>query len=119
MRYNQIVVFGVRRSKREREQLKDWDVSRAKSKLLEFARTHEELPRLPDVPDRQFAIPSGGPAQLVYRGLPLDTLEDLLPASGAYRQAARVLFAPELRATGRPLTPCMAAILAFSRPRGC
>ena len=104
-RYKQIVLFGVRRTKREREQLKDWDVSRAKAKLMEIARNHENLPILPDVPDRQFAIPSSAPAQLIYRGLPLDTLEDLLPSSGAYRQAARVLFAPELRATGRPLTP--------------
>ena len=105
LRYKQIVLFGVRRTKREREQLKDWDVSRAKAKLLEIARKHEGLPMLPDVPDRRFAVPPSEPAQLVYRGLPLDTLEDLLPGSGAYRQAARVLFAPELRATGRPLTP--------------
>lgn len=105
VRYKQIVVFGVRRSRRERDQLQDWDVSRAKAKLLEFARKYEELPTLPDAPDRQFAVPAGGPVQLVYRGLPLDAIEDLLPASGAYRQANRILFAPELRATGRPLTP--------------
>ena len=37
-RYKQIVVFGVRRTKREREQLRDSDVSRAKAKLLEIAR---------------------------------------------------------------------------------
>jgi len=80
-------------------------VSRAKAKLLGIARKYEDLPILPDVPDRQFAVPPSEPTQLVYRGLPLDTLEDLLPGSGAYRQAARVLFAPELRATGRPLTP--------------
>ncbi|HUM06516.1 MAG TPA: hypothetical protein VLT90_13710, partial [Terriglobales bacterium] len=49
--------------------------------------------------------PPSGPAQLVYRGIPLDTVEDLLPASAAYRQAGRILFAPEVRATGRPLTP--------------
>ena len=94
LRYKQIVVFGVRRSRRERDQLKDWDVSRAKAKLLEIARKHEELPILPDVPDRQFALPPSGPAQLVYRGLPLDTLEDLLPGSRAYRQAARVCLRP-------------------------
>ena len=104
-RYKQIAVFGVRRTKREREQLRDSDVSRAKAKLLEIALKHEELPILPDRPDRQFSIPPGGPAQLVYRGLPLDTLEDLLPQSGAHKQAARILIAPELRATGRPLTP--------------
>ena len=104
-RYKQIVLFGIRCTKREREQLKDWDVSRARAKLLEIARRHEELPILPDVPDRQFTVPPSAPAELQHRGLPLDTLEEMLPGSGAYRQAARALFAPELRATGRPLTP--------------
>jgi hypothetical protein len=42
---------------------------------------------------------------LVYRGLPLDEVEDLLPASAAYRQAGRILFAEPVAATGRPLTP--------------
>jgi hypothetical protein len=46
-----------------------------------------------------------GPAQLVYRGLPLDEVEDLLPQSAAYRQAGRILFAEPVSATGRPLTP--------------
>jgi len=46
-----------------------------------------------------------GPAQLVYRGLPLDEIEDLLPQSAAYRQAGRILFAEPVSATGRPLTP--------------
>jgi hypothetical protein len=105
VRYGQIVVFGVRRTRREREQLKDWDVQRAKSRLLGFARQQGALPVLPDEADRQFAVPPAGPAQLVYRGMPLDALEDLLPASAAYRQAGRILFAPEVRATGRPLTP--------------
>ena len=105
LRYKQIVVFGVRRSRRERDQLKDWDVNRAKAKLLEVARKHEELPILPDIADKEFIVPPGGPAQLVYRGFPLDILEDLLPGSAAYRQAGRILFAPEAHATGRPLTP--------------
>jgi hypothetical protein len=46
-----------------------------------------------------------GPAQLVYRGLPLDEIEDVLPQSAAYRQAGRILFAEPVSATGRPLTP--------------
>lgn len=46
--YKQIVVFGVRRTRREREQLKDWDASRAKAKLLGISRNYEELPTLPD-----------------------------------------------------------------------
>jgi 16S rRNA G966 N2-methylase RsmD len=105
IRYNQIAVFGVRRTRREREQLKDWEVQRAKSKLLGPARNANALPALPDTPDRQFAVPPSGQVQLVYRGLPLDAIEDLLPASAAHRQAGRILFAPEVRATGRPLTP--------------
>jgi predicted RNA methylase len=105
IRYNQIAVFGVRRARREREQLKDWEVQRAKSKLLGFLRNVNALPALPDTPDRQFLVPPSGQVQLVYRGLPLDVIEDLLPASAAHRQAGRILFAPEVRATGRPLTP--------------
>ena len=105
VRYNQIVAFGARRSRREREQLKDWEVQRAKTKLMGFARNYDELPVLPDEADRQFAVPASGPAQLINRGLPLDALEDVLPASVVYRQAGRILFSPEVRATGRPLTP--------------
>ncbi len=105
VRYKQVVVFGVRRTRREREQLRDGDVSRAKPKLMGLSLRYDELPALPDLADRQFAVPPSGPVQLVYRGLPLDSLEDVLPGSAAYRQAARVLFAPEVRATGQPLTP--------------
>ena len=105
IRYKQIVVFGVRRTRREREQLKDWDVQRAKTKLLALTRTYDDLPVLPDEADKEFTVPPSGPAQLVYRGMPLDIVEDLLPGSAAYRQAGRILFAPEVRATGRPLTP--------------
>src|SRR6266852_9391935 len=96
IRFKQVVVFGVRRTRREREQLKDWDVQRAKTKLLALTRNYDELPVLPDEADKEFAVPPSGPAQLVYRGMPLDTVEDLLPASAAYRQAGRILFAPEV-----------------------
>jgi hypothetical protein len=105
VRFKQIVIIGVRRTRREREQLKDWDVSRAKAKLLAISRDYEELPALPDSADRQFTVPPCGPAQLVFRGIPLDTVEDQLAASPAYRQANRILFAPEIRTAGRPLTP--------------
>jgi hypothetical protein len=42
---------------------------------------------------------------MVYRGLPLDQIEDLLPKSSAYRQASAVLFAQQADVNGRPLTP--------------
>ncbi len=47
IRYKQIVVFGVRRTRRERDQLKDWDVQRAKTRLLGLARSYDELPGCP------------------------------------------------------------------------
>ena len=40
-----------------------------------------------------------------YRGLPYDILEDLLPHSGAWRQAAPLLMPHDDVATGRPITP--------------
>ena len=40
-----------------------------------------------------------------YRGLPYDLLEDLLPHSGAWRQAAALLMPQDDVATGRPITP--------------
>ena len=42
---------------------------------------------------------------MVYRGLPLDQIEDFLPRSSAYRQASVVLFAHQADLAGRPLTP--------------
>lgn len=43
--------------------------------------------------------------RMVYRGLPLDQIEDLLPRSSAYRQASAILIAPKSDVNGRPLTP--------------
>ena len=67
--------------------------------------TPSQFPALPSEPETRYDVPVSGPAQLVYRGLPLDEIEDLLPHSAAYRQAGRILFAEPVSATGRPLTP--------------
>ena len=55
---------------------------------------------------------------MVYRGIPLDSVEDQLVRSGAYRQAARILFAPETRVAGRPLTPLHAGHVALAAVAG-
>ena len=47
IRYKQIVVFGVRQTRRERDQLKDGDVQRAKTRLLGLARSYDECQRCP------------------------------------------------------------------------
>lgn len=105
VKYQQIVVFGVRRSQRERSRLKDYEIRQAKQKLHDLAHRREDLPILPDQPDRVYRLPPSGVVNWAYRGMPLDEIEDMLPKSGGYRQAARILFAPPAELKGRPLTP--------------
>jgi hypothetical protein len=105
VKYGQIVVFGVRRSPRERQKLRDSDVAQAKRRLHDLARQPEALPALPDEPDRLYQLPPSGPVQWIYRGLPLDEIEELLERSSANRQAARILFGANGRLSGRPLIP--------------
>jgi hypothetical protein len=105
VRYKQVVVIGARRSRREKERLTDSDITRARLYYASLARNQSQIPVLPSESELRYAVPESGPAQLVHRGLPLDEIEDLLPQSSAYRQAARILFAESVSATGRPLTP--------------
>lgn len=118
-RYEQVVVFGIRRTRQERDRLKDVEVARERGRLCQLANKNQDLPPLDNTSDgpRIYAVPPGKPAQLAYRGLPLDVVEDILPRSTAYRQAGRILFAPRTAVSGRPLTPLHAghvAILAVS-----
>jgi len=105
VRYKQVVVIGARRSRREKERLTDGDITRARLYYAGLSRSPSQIPALPSEPDARYDVPVSGPAQLVYRGLPLDEVEDLLPQSAAYRQAGRILFAEPASISGRPLTP--------------
>ena len=105
VRYKQVVILGVRRTRRERDRLTDSDITRARLYYASLTRNPSQIPVLPSEPDTQYVVPESGPAQLIYRGLPLDEIEDLLPQSAAYRQAGCILFAEPVSATGRPLTP--------------
>jgi hypothetical protein len=105
VRYKQVVVIGVRRTRREKERLTDSDITRARLYYASLARNPSQIPVLPHEPEARYDVPVSGPAQLVYRGLPLDEIENLLPQSAAYRQSRRILFAEHVSATGRPLTP--------------
>ena len=99
-RYSQIAVFGIRRTRRERDRLHDRDVSAARELLFNVGRNYARLSPLSDEPDRLYSVPpSAANVRLTYRGLPMDVLEDLLPSSRAYRQAGRILFAPEVQAS--------------------
>jgi len=102
--YKQVVVFGIRRTRQERERMNDHDVNQANRKLNDLTRNYDEIPPLPGVADRRYLIPPSSAARLEYRGLPLDQLEDLLAKSPAWRQARRVTHAPKPEFAGRPLT---------------
>ena len=104
-KYGQIVVMGVRRTRSERDRLKDSDIARALLHYESQARDWGRLPPLPSEPDHHYAVPPSEPLQMAYRGLPLDLIEDLLPRSSAYRQASAVLLAQKADVCGRPLTP--------------
>ena len=79
VRYKQVVIIGARRSRREKERLADSDITRARLYYASLARNPSQIPVLPSEPEARYDVPVSGPAQLVYRGLPLDEIEDLLP----------------------------------------
>jgi Uncharacterised methyltransferase family (DUF6094) len=105
VQYKQVVVFAVRRTRRERERLQEREISGLRLGYGSKSRNFDALPVLTNQPQRIYAVPEADPIELVHRGLPLDEIEDLLPQSPAYRQARRILFAPEAREKGRPLSP--------------
>ena len=80
--------------------------------------SYERLAPLGDANTPLYGIPEGGPAKLEYRGLPLDEIEDLLPRSSAYRQAARMLFPEPAAFKGRPLTPLHSGHVALCAVSG-
>ncbi len=105
VKYKQAVVMGVRRARAERDRLQDSEITRARMRFESLAADPERLSPLPTEPDPVYAVPPGEAVGMVYRGLPLDQIEDLLPKSSAYRQASAILFAPPTDVSGRPLTP--------------
>ncbi len=102
VRYGQVAVFGVRRTRQEIDRLRDAEIIQGH---LWLASVERENSLLPLVPDHLYATLPSGPVRMVHRGLPLDQIEDLLPQSSAYRQASPVLFAQQADVAGRPLTP--------------
>ena len=105
VKYKQVVVIGVRRTRAEKDRFSDTEITRARMRFESLATDPEKLLPLPTEPEAVYAAPPGEAVQMVYRGLPLDQIEDLLPKSSAYRQASAILIAPPSDVSGRPLTP--------------
>jgi hypothetical protein len=101
MRFRQIVVFGVRRNVRGAAHEENLRRTRA----LAANGAYSKLPELTAEVTEPFVVPRSGEAALTYRGLPYNSIEDLLPHSGAWKQAAQVLLPNEDMAIGRPITP--------------
>jgi hypothetical protein len=102
--YEQIVVFAIARSRRERDRVRDSEISFWRSRLVATARQYEMLPILSERRG-ELRVPPTGPAEVSYAGLPFDTIEDLLPTSPAYRQVAQLLDPQPISITTQPLTP--------------
>jgi hypothetical protein len=105
VKYKQVVVFGIRRTRQERERMTDHAVQQGNRRLDELTRHYDDIPPLPDTPDRLYTVPPSLQARIEYRGLPLDLTEDLLENSPAWLQAQRITHAPKAQFSGRPLTP--------------
>ncbi len=118
VRYRQVVVLAKRRSRREREQLRDNEIVARRAQLVNVGGQYERLTPLGDVGTPLYEIPEGDPPKLEYRGLPLDPIEDLLPRSSAYRQAARILFPEPATIKARPLTPLHSGHVALCAVSG-
>ena len=101
VKYRQIAVLGLRRDVRGAA------VENNKRQLLSVGLygSFLGLPELQPDACLPYSVPPSGAAELSYRGLPYDLLEDLLPQSGAWKQAAPLLMPHEDVATGRPITP--------------
>lgn len=101
VQYRQIGVLGVRR------EVRGMAVENNKRQLQNIGLygSFQKLPELQPGVCTPYAVPGSDPAEMSYRGLPYDLLEDLLPQSGAWRQAAPLLLPHDDIATGRPITP--------------
>src|SRR5215470_1305710 len=101
VKFNQIAVLAVRRSRDRR--LRDQELESRTSQLEALSGT--ELGPLTDSPEYQYRVPESEPAVFIYKGLPLDEIEDKLVESSAYRQVKRILLREHGAVHGRPLTP--------------
>ena len=105
VRYRQVLIAGVRRSRSERERLRDREISEGRFRFATLGREYDRLAELTDFCDDPYIVPPTGPVTLTFKGLPLDELEDLIPISLASRQAERILAPKPTVVGGRPLTP--------------
>ena len=101
VQYRQIAVLGLRREVRGAA----IENNKRQLQALGLYGSFQNLPPLETGVCTPYCVPASGLAEMQYRGLPYDLLEDLLPHSGAWRQLASLLLPHDEVATGRPITP--------------
>ncbi|MGB0123972.1 MAG: hypothetical protein WBP63_11100, partial [Silvibacterium sp.] len=101
VQYRQIAVLGIRR------EIRGIVVENIKRQLQNMGLygSYLKVPELRPGDCLPYSVPPSGEVALSYRGLPYDLLEDLLPHSGAWRQAVPLLMPHDDVATGQPITP--------------
>ena len=97
VRFEQVVLTAVRKPMRG-------NAMEANRVLLQRLIFNEQPLDLEEEHEPYF-VPATPPAEVTYRGLPLDAIEDLIPHSQAWKQVAPFLLPKEEMASGRPITP--------------
>ena len=96
-RFDQVALFGVRK------RIRGEHYDRNRSQLVEMV-WRNPMPVLSGA-ETPYSVPPAQAVPLVYRGLPLDQIEDLVPSSAAWQQVAPFLLPKEEVQGGRPITP--------------
>ena len=96
-RFDQVALFGVRK------RIRGEHYDRNRSQLVEMV-WRNPMPVLSGA-ETPYSVPPAQGSPLVYRGLPLDQIEDLVPTSAAWQQVAPFLLPKEEVQGGRPITP--------------
>jgi hypothetical protein len=96
-RFDQVALLGVRKRMRGQE------YSRNRVALHEMV-WRRDMPTLQGN-ETPYRVPASASTPLVYRGLPLDQIEDLIGRSSAWKQVEALLLPKEEMAGGRPITP--------------
>src|SRR6201987_5192527 len=95
--FDQVALFGVRK----RMHGQDYSWNRAALHEMVWTSDMQTL----QGNEKPYRVPTSTSTQLVYRGLPLDQIEDLIAHSSAWKQVEALLLPKEEMAGGRPITP--------------
>jgi hypothetical protein len=80
VRYRQVVVLATRRSRREREQLRDYDIVVRRAQFGNIGRNYERLAPLGDISTPWYSVPEVSPAKLEIAAFHLTRSRTCFPA---------------------------------------